>query len=90
MTVKELYEVAEYSRIELHSGLDGKLIASSRAGIEKYAEAKVLTIIPKFKVSKHSGDYATAYLYVFINYGDIRRINADAEKALKERENKCV
>lgn len=79
MKVKELYEIAKYSEIELHSGFDGKMVASSPKDVEKFANAKVLSIIPRIKVTKHSCDYAKAYLYIFIDNNDIERIKNETQ-----------
>ena len=79
MKVKELYEIAKYSEIELHSGFDGKMVASSPKGVEKFADAEVLLIIPRIKITNHSCDYAKAYLYIFIANNDIERINNETQ-----------
>ena len=42
MKVKDLYEIAKYSEIELHSGFDGKMVASSPKCVEKFADAEIL------------------------------------------------
>ena len=52
MKVKELYEIAKYSAIELHSGFDGKMVASSPKGVEKFADAEILSIMPQIKAKK--------------------------------------
>lgn len=75
MKVKELLEVCKYSLIELHSGFDGKFIASSPKSIEKYADVEVLSIYPQIKVEKYSCDYAKAYLYVFIDERGVKKVN---------------
>ena len=82
MKVKDLYGIAKYSAIELHSGYDGKMVASSPQGVEKFADAEILSIMPQIKVTKHSCDYARAYLYVSINAYDGKRIKN--EQALKD------
>ena len=80
MKVKELYEIAKYSEIELHSGFDGEMVASSPEDVEKFANAKVLSIIPRIKVvTKYSYDYAKAYLYIFIDNNDIERIKSETQ-----------
>lgn len=79
MKVKELYEIAKYSEIELHSGFDGKMVASSPKDVEKFADAEVLLIAPLIKVAKHSCDCAKAYLYVFIGNNDIERIENETQ-----------
>lgn len=75
MKVKELSEVCKYSLIELHSGFDGRFIASSPKSIEKYANVEVLSIYPRIKVEKYSCDYAKAYLYVFIDEQGVKKVN---------------
>jgi hypothetical protein len=77
MKVKDLYEVAKYSAIELHSGFDGKMIASSEKTVEKFADAEILSIIPQIKVNKHSCDYARMFLYVYVDNNDVERIKAE-------------
>lgn len=70
MKIKELLEVCKYSKIKLHSGYDGSLVATSRDSLLKYGDVDVLSIYPKMNVSS-DGTFTTAYLYVF---GDARQI----------------
>ena len=35
MKVKDLYEIAKYSAIELYSGFDGKMVANSPKDVER-------------------------------------------------------
>ena len=79
MKVKDLYEIAKYSSIELHSGFDGKMVASSPKGVEKFADAEILSIMPQIKVTKHSCDYARTYLYVFVDNNDVERIKNETQ-----------
>lgn len=79
MKVKDLYEIAKYSAIELHSGFDGKMVASSPKGVEKFEDAEILSIMPQIKVTKHSCNYARAYLYVFVDNNDVERIKNETQ-----------
>ena len=79
MKVGDLQEIAKHSAIELHSGFDGKMIASSPKGVEKFADAEILLVIPKIKTTKTSCDYARAYLYVLVDVNDVERIKNETQ-----------
>lgn len=78
MTLKELREVCRGNIIELHSGKDGRLIASSLATLDKYNSVKVLSVYPKIKTDKDEL-WAKAYLYVFGDENDIKKIKEGIE-----------
>lgn len=73
MKIKELLEVCQYSKIKLHSGFDGSLVATSRDSLLKYGDVDVLSIYPKMNVSG-DGTYTTAYLYVFGDAYQIKEV----------------
>lgn len=73
MKIKELLEVCKYSKIKLHSGYNGSLVATSRESLSKFGEVDVLSVYPKMNVS-NDGTFTTAYLYVFGNASQIRDI----------------
>ena len=73
MKIKDLLEVCKYSKIKLHSGYNGSLVATSRDSLHKYGEVDVLSIYPKMNVS-NDGTFITAYLYVFGDACQIREV----------------
>lgn len=77
MKVKDLYEVARHSCIELHSGYDGKMVASAPTSIEKFGEAEILSIAPRIKITSLQGEYAKPYMYVFVDHNDVQRIKKE-------------
>lgn len=79
MKVKELLDVCQYSKIELHSGYDGKLVATSRDSLLKYNDVEVISIYPKINIS-NDGRLASAYLYVF---GSAYQIDEIKKKHIK-------
>jgi hypothetical protein len=73
MKIKELLDVCQYSKIKLHSGYNGSLVATSRDSLRKYGDVEVLSIYPKMNVSS-DGSFTTAYLYVFGNAYQIQEV----------------
>lgn len=79
MKLKEILAVCPNSRIHLHSGFDGKLVAKTKNSLEAFSEVEVLSIYPKIECHKEA-DFAYPYLYVFGNSRDI----ADIKKAREQ------
>lgn len=79
MKLKDIYDKIKYAEIELHSGYDGKLVATSHKTIQSFGDAEVLSIMPQMKIT-NDGKYTKAYLYIMIDYNDIKRIKQEKEK----------
>lgn len=72
MKLAELLKIAKGS-IELHSSMDGRLIASNPKSLEKFKDVEVFGMYPKIRINGDK-DFAVPYLYVFGNSSDIYRI----------------
>ena len=73
MKLNDLLSVAKHTNIELHSGFDGKLVATKRDSLLKYGAVEVLSVYAGIRTNRDD-DFASPYLYVFGDAADIKRI----------------
>lgn len=78
MKVKELVEMFRFDEIHLHESKEGRIVAKTRATIERYNEASVLQCYCKILSGKES-NWAKSYVYAFVSSVDINRIKEDAQ-----------
>jgi len=80
MTVKELVEIFRFDEIHLHEGKEGRIIAKTRASIERFNEASVLQCYCRIESRKDS-NWAKSYVYAFVSRVDVDRIKEEAASA---------
>lgn len=78
MKVKELVEMFRFDEIHLHESKEGKIVAKTRASIERLNEASVLQCYCRIESGKGS-NWAKSYIYAFVSSTDIKRIKEDAQ-----------
>lgn len=78
MKVKELVEMFRFDEIHLHESKEGKIVAKTRASIERFNEASVLQCYCRIESRKDS-NWAKSYIYAFVSSTDIKRIKEDAQ-----------
>lgn len=75
MKLNDLLSVTTYTNIELHSGFDGKLVATKRDSLLKYGEVEILSVYARIHTNRDN-DFASPFLYVFGDVADIERIKS--------------
>ena len=80
MTLAELMNIVDYgTEIELHNAKDGKMVANTPKGLEKYKEIELMGFKPHLKFSnrdRYANSFATvkAIMFVWGSHYDIKRI----------------
>jgi len=80
MTVKELVEMFRFDEIHLHESKEGRIVAKTRASIERFNEADVLQCYCKIQ-SRTESNWAKSYVYAFVSSADVDRIKKEAASA---------
>lgn len=78
MKVSELRKFAEYETIYLSDCMDGRIVASSSYGLDKYNDCVVYGIRLQLDVGREK-DYARPIIVGWILHSDVKKV----------RENKC-
>ena len=78
MKVKELVEMFRFDEIHLHESKEGRIVAKTRATIERYNDADVLQCYCKIQSGKES-NWAKSYVYAFVSSTDINRIKEESQ-----------
>lgn len=73
MKLSELLSVAKHTSLELHSGFDGKVVATKTDSLQKYGDVEILSVYARIHTNRDN-DFASPFLYVFGNASDIERI----------------
>lgn len=76
MKLSELLTICP-TKIELHDGIDGKLVAVNRDTLQKYANVTVLSIYSRIQAST---DHASSFLYVYGKHTDIEEVRERNKK----------
>ena len=76
MKLSELLTICP-TKIELHDGIDGKLVAVNRATLQRYADVTVQGIYSRIYAST---DHASSFLYVYGKHTDIEEVRERNKK----------
>lgn len=85
MTLAELMKIVDYgTEMELHDAKDGKLVASTSKGLEKYKDIELMGFKPHLKFSnkdRYANSFASvkAVMYVWGLHYDIERIRENGK-----------
>ena len=80
MKVKELVEMFRFDEIHLHESKEGKIVAKTRASIERFSEAEVALCYCRIESRKDS-NWAKSYVYAYVSSVDVNRIKQEAANA---------
>lgn len=83
MTLNELIKECDYgTSFELHNAEDGKMVANTKKGLEKYGTVQVIGFHPCIKYSNTCGNSAIvkAILYVWGSSYDIQKVKERSGK----------
>ena len=80
MKVKELVAMFRFDEIHLHESKEGKIVAKTRASIERFDEADVQLCYCRIESRKDS-NWAKSYVYAYVSAADVNRIKQEAANA---------
>ena len=73
MKVEELSKLAAYESIKLKSARDGKVVCSSKKGLERFYDVEVMNIFTEFEIGKIKNVCRTV-ICAYISQYDIDKI----------------